>query len=187
MVSKKFMVYAKFFGVGLLFLLSLLPLQAKTKLSDRFVVQQREREQLYFIVPYEIHSCAKSLKPLEADITYITSSDSVSMKTSVRYPEQMYIDSVVFVSGETRNSLKFQTCFIDSEGKFFHHRIFIDMQYQYLKSIYSADKAFEIIIYSSDRQLCYSVPAKKWESEKGWMCQILRLIDNNKRLMETRL
>ncbi|GEM_PF-1970656 len=186
MVSNIKNPYAKLLGIGI-FLLLYLPCFAATKLSERYVMQQREGAQLFFIVPFEIPCCDKSSKPLSADITYLTSEDSVALKISLLIPQQLFIDSMVIISGDERQAIAFQTYFIEPEGKLFLHRHCLNFPFNYLKRIYFADSAFKLVIYSRDKEYCYAVKDKKWKEEKEWMCQLIRLIENNKRLMENYL
>ena len=54
-----------------------------------------ENGQLYFVVPYDIPSLTAKTKALSADITYLTTSDSVTMNISVWSANELLTDSIV--------------------------------------------------------------------------------------------
>ena len=78
-----------------LFLLSLVSWAAwAVKIEERYVMKAIEEGQIYYISPYEISSQTNKIKPLMADVTYLTYSDSVTMNISVWTPQELLADSL---------------------------------------------------------------------------------------------
>ena len=151
------------------------------KTEDLYVSRQTEKGLLFFIKPYEIPALTKGMKPALTDITLLTTQDSVTVNMSVFYPSVLSLDSIVFVAGERLSFSHFETFFIDAEKKSFHHRYSCRMTYNQLKTLY-LNVPFTLMLYSGDIPLRYAFASKEWTKHRQSMTQILRLIDNNRRV-----
>ena len=153
-----------------------------TSLEDRYVMKTLENGQLYFITPFDIPAVTPKTKALSADITYLTSSDSVTTNISVWTTQELHTDSIVFL-GEIKIELKdFQTFFIERDGKLWLHRYSLRFPLKDLTIIYSGQSPFLINVYAKGQAIHYSYPSKSWSKEQMWMNQILHIIDTNRRL-----
>lgn len=154
------------------------------KLEDRYIMKPAEKGQLYFIVPFNIPSTAKKTKPVDVDITYLTSNDSVIMNLSVWCSEQLLADSIVLHDDIVLPIYKFQTFFIELDGKMWHHRYSLRYPYDALKSLYNSKTPICISVYAKTNVLHYTYSTNNWTEESGWMMRLLQMIDVNKSLME---
>lgn len=168
--------------IFLLYILCVCSVLFASSVEDRYVMKTFENGQLYFILPFDIPSQDTKVKALSADITYLTTADSVTVNMSVCYPSALTADSIVF-SGDTHfASTDFQTFFIEMEGKQWLHRYSVRMPWGVLNQLYFQNPPFVLSVYAKERQLVYAFPDKKWEKEKKSIQQILQMITANKRL-----
>ena len=168
--------------LSLSFLCFLLFSTYAASLEDRYIMKNLENGQLYFILPFDIPSVTSKTKALSLDITYLTTSDSVTTNISVWTAQELQTDSIVF-QGDTKIALNdFQTFFIERDGKLWLHRYSLRFPLKDLTFIYSGQCPFMIDIYAKGQEIHYSFPFKSWPKEQMWMNQILHIIDTNKRL-----
>ena len=150
--------------------------------KDRYVMRTFENGQLYFILPFDIPVQSTKSKPLSADITYLTASDSVTMKISVLWNEELSADSIVLVGNGKRICAKdFETYFIEPDGKWWLHRYSMSFLFSELTSVYTSSKPFSLSIYAKQHTVRYGYSDKAWLKEQQWMNKILHIIDSNRR------
>lgn len=174
------MCMKRYFSLFLVLLVSLAALAVK--IEDRYVMKAIEDGQIYYIAPYEISSQTNKIKPLMADVTYVTSDDSVTMNISVWTPQELLADSMVLRSGKQVFCRNFETFFVERDGKQWIHRYSLQFPLASLNAIYSASTPFLLSIYSKDQTVEYGYTDKVWPKEQDWMNQILHIIATNKRL-----
>lgn len=150
------------------------------KLENRYIMKSHKDGQLYFILPYDIPAEEKNIKNLSADITYLTSSDSVTMNISVWNENELNTDSIVLVGEEYISITDFKTFFIEKDGKLWLHRYSFRISLEDLVALYSNQLSFALDVHSEKQTIRYLYPIKKWKSEQEWMSQILYIIKRNK-------
>lgn len=166
-----------------LFLVTLVSLAAwAVKIEDRYVMKAIEDGQIYYIVPFEITSQTAKIKPLMADVTYLTMADSVTMNISVWTPEELDADSLVLRSGKQVYCREFETFFVERDGKQWIHRYSLRFPLASLNAIYAASEPFMLSVYAKGKTVEYAYTAKTWPKEQDWMNQVLHIIATNKRL-----
>lgn len=166
-----------------LFLLSLVSWAAwAVKIEDRYVMKAIEEGQIYYISPYEISSQTNKIKPLMADVTYLTYSDSVTMNISVWTPQELLADSLVLRSGKQVYCRNFETFFVERDGKQWIHRYSLQFPLASMNAIYAASTPFSLCVYAKGKTVEYGYTDKAWPKEQDWMNQILHIIATNKRL-----
>jgi len=156
------------------------------KLEDRYVMKIFDEGQLYFILPFEIQTQTNKVKPLSVDITYLTTADSITMNMSVLTMKELNTDSVV-LEGENKVVIPdFQTFFIEKEGKYWFHRYSIQIPYCQFMQFYSATKPLHIEIHSATQCIQYGYTQTQWNKDRIWMLQIIKIMENNKRLLNNK-
>lgn len=166
-----------------LFLLSLVSWAAwAVKIEERYVMKAIEEGQIYYISPYEISSQTNKIKPLMADVTYLTYSDSVTMNISVWTPQELLADSLVLRSGKQVYCRNFETFFVERDGKQWIHRYSLQFPLASMNAIYAASTPFSLCVYAKGQTVEYGYTDKAWPKEQDWMNQILHIIATNKRL-----
>lgn len=171
----------KIFFIILLCLLTLTRSLAEN-IDEKYVMKPTKNGQLYFILPFEVPTSTPKCKPLSVDITYLSSNDSVVMNVSVLSANELKTDSIVIIGGIRILLSNFETFYIEKEGKLWHHRYSLHFLYCELSNLYASREPFLFRVYSGNQQIEYAFSMKKWEKERGWMKQILHIIDSNKRL-----
>lgn len=166
-----------------LFLLSLVSWAAwAVKIEERYVMKAIEEGQIYYISPYEISSQTNKIKPLMADVTYLTYSDSVTMNISVWTPQELLADSLVLRSGKQVYCRNFETFFVERDGKQWIHRYSLQFPLASMNAIYAASTPFSLCVYAKGQKVEFGYTDKAWPKEQDWMNQILHIIASNKRL-----
>jgi len=153
-----------------------------SSVEDKYIMKTFENGQLYFILPYDIPVQTSKAKALSADITYLTTSDSVTMNISVWTDRELATDSIALEGGERIVIKDFQTFFIEPEGKLWLHRYSLRYPLVCLTKLYAAESPFSMIIYTREQEMAYGYSSKVWSKERAWMNKILHTIDSNRRL-----
>lgn len=154
------------------------------KIEDRYVMKTFDGGQIYFIEPFEVPGVAKQAKPMSADITYLTTSDSVTMNISVWTLQELSADSIVLEGSERMTFTEFQTFFIEREKKWWLHRYSFRYPLSVLNNLYAQSVPFTLSVYSHGQAYEYAYTAKAWPKERDWLTQILHIIATNKRLYQ---
>lgn len=175
-----FMCMKRFFSLFLVLWVSLAAFAVK--LEDRYVMKTIEDGQIYYIAPYQISSKTKNIKPLMADVTYVTTNDSVTMNFSVWTPQELLADSIMLRSGKQVYCRDFETFFVERDAKLWIHRYSMRFPLESLNAIYAASTPFVLSVYAKGQTVEYSYTANMWPKEQDWMNQILHIIATNKRL-----
>ncbi len=175
-----FMCMKRFFSLSLVLWVSLAALAVK--LEDRYVMKTIEDGQIYYVAPYQISSKTKNIKPLMADVTYVTTNDSVTMNFSVWTPQELLADSITLRSGKLVYCRDFETFFVERDAKLWIHRYSMRFPLESLNAIYAASTPFVLSVYAKGQTVEYGYTANMWPKEQDWMNQILHIIASNKRL-----
>ena len=169
------------------FLLAVLCLMASVhakKPEDRYVMKTFENGQLYFILPFDIPSLSVKTKPLSADITHLTTTDSVSLKISVWSVNELSADSIVLEGSERLVITDFETFFIEPDGKLWLHRYSMSFPLSILTRLYTSPLPFKLNVFANENKIQYGWKEKEWKKEQEWMNKILHIIDNNRRFFK---
>lgn len=170
---------------GVLCLLSLLfsVITYAEKLEDRYVMKTINNGQMYFIVPFDIPPQTAKAKALSADITYLTTSDSLIMNLSVWSSDELMTDSIILTTKNKKIVVEnFRTFFIEKDDKLWLHRYSLQYPLKDLTLFYANTEPFTMDIYSGSQHITYGYSIKQWKKEQVWMNQILHTIATNKRL-----
>ena len=150
------------------------------RIDDRYVMKPTDGGQIYFILPYEIPTKHAGMKNLSVDVTHLTQKDSVTMNVSIWSDIELQVDSVVLVGGERLSISKFQTFFIEKDGKWWLHRYSIPLSWDNWNMLYNASEPFLFYVFDTQRTIQYAYSSKQWKAESEWMNQILHIINKNK-------
>ena len=155
------------------------------KLEDRYVMKSFDGGHIYFILPYNIAAETAKTKDLSVDVTYLTTSDSVTINLSVWSEYELNTDSIAFIEDETQiYRSDFRTFFIERDGKHWHHRYSMYAPLERFNRLYKNPNPFTLCIYAPENTLRYTNSVKMWKSEQEWMNQILHIILRNKKIYE---
>ena len=156
------------------------------KLEDRYVMKMADGWQLYYICEQEIPALERKIKPMTADFTYPTYSDSITMNISVFASDILATDSIV-LAGKNRKVIRdFKTFFIEKENKLWTHRYNMRFPFENAVQLYNDPSPYTLTVYAQGKVISYSFSPKAWQKEKDVMQQIFRIIYTNKRLYQTK-
>lgn len=165
--------------VLILFVLSFHILFAQDKWNKKYIMQTRENDILYFILPFDV-PCAEKYNKSNIDVTYISSDSLLTVKMSIITPHILQIDSICMDS-DLRYSVKNPVVlFIEKEKRQWLHRISFRLHYKDWKKLYETQRPYDILVYTSEHTFQYAFPDKKWKSEHIWMSELFKIIEYNK-------
>lgn len=153
------------------------------KTNDRYIMRPYENGQLYFILPFEIPSQSPKEKALEADITYPTASDSVTMNMSVKSMIELSVDSFVFEGNHRVVIRDYEPFFVEPEGKLWLHRFSLRFPLNDLMQLFRGGAPLKIVVCTQKDKIEYGWTEKEWKKEQEWMNKILHIIDNNRKIL----
>lgn len=168
-------------------------------LKDRYILRVIPNGYQYFVVPFILENPGNKSQSGQADITYLSYEEDLTMNVSAYSPTPLDIDSVVILSApskrivlypredkhlgniaQTEPTNSFTIFFVEKEKKHWHHRISCRFAIDDLRTIYRAKQPYQIQIFSEQGKLCLQVPPKKWAQEQKDFTDILFIFNKNK-------
>lgn len=164
-----------------IFLLCLhIPSFAK-KTEDMYIMRHTSKGQLFFISENIFHSTNRTFN-LPFDITYLNSSDSVSIKMTVYNDQLTRVDSVALVTTDDRYVCpNVHSIYNEKEKKFWTHRCDCAFSYKATKKCFIQSTSPQIIIYTKTGTHTYAMPQQQWQKLSFHLREIFMLIDASKR------
>lgn len=153
---------------------------AKEDLGDFYVMQPREHDKLFFILPIEMSEVSKKERNAEFDITHITSAPTSTVNISIYAKQNLHADSIVFSNRERRIAVAdFKTFFIEKEKQIWKHRYSCAVSFADLCGLYKEASPWELTVYHQSGRLVYRQSPSVWERARARMTEILYLIQLN--------
>lgn len=153
---------------------------AKEGLGDFYVMQPREHDKLFFILPIEMSEVSKKERNAEFDITHITSAPTSTVNISIYAKQNLNADSIVFSSRERKIALAdFKTFFVEKEKQIWKHRYSCAIPFADLCGLYKEANPWKLTVYYAGGQLVYQQTPSVWKRERARMTEILYLIQLN--------
>lgn len=138
--------------------------------------------QLFFISENIFPSLDRK-SSLPFDITYLNSTDSVSVKMTVPSHTLTHVDSVALVTAEERYLCPMAyAIYKEKEKKHWIHRADCAFSYQDIKKCMLQTTSPTFVVYTAAGEQSYSMPLKQWEKLHPHLVEIFMLIDASKRL-----
>ena len=163
-----------------LFLLGLhLPSFAE-KTEDMYIMRLTTQGHLFFISENIFPSTDRTLS-LPFDITYLNTTDSVSIKMSVYSHTLTNIDSVAWVLPDQSYVCPVvHSIYKEKEKKLWVHRSDCAFSYQATKQCMTHPSAPQIVVYTAAGVHTYVLPQKQWQKLLPHFQEIFMLIDASK-------
>ena len=166
------------------FLLSLLCLHIPSfaeKTEDRYIMRHTMQGQLFFISENIFPSTDRTFE-LPFDITYLNTSDSVSVKMTVPSSTLTHVDSVALVLTEYRYVCPVvYSIYKEKEKKHWIHRCDCAFSYEAIKMSMTHPTAPQFVVYTAAGAHAYAMPEKQWQKLLIHLQEIFMLIDASKR------
>lgn len=153
---------------------------AKENLSDFYIVQPRENDKLFFVLPIEISEVSKKGKNATFDITHLTSSPTSTVNLSIYAQQHLDADSIVFSNSKEKIAVTdFKTFFIERDKQVWKHRYSCSVPFAKFYNLYKDSKPWKMTVYYAGGQLVYQQTSSVWERERVRMSEILYMIQLN--------
>lgn len=167
-----------FFTLSLLYL-SISVLAEKTE--DMYVMRLTTQGQLFFICKNIFPSIDRK-SSLPFDITYLNSTDSVSVKMTVPSHTLTHVDSVALLTeGERYLCPVAYSIYKEKEKKHWIHRCDCVFGYPAIKKCMVHPSSPQFVVYTADGEQTYVMPQNQWQKLQPHLVEIFMLIDASKR------
>lgn len=163
-----------------IFLLCLyIPSFAK-KTEDMYIMRHTTRGQLFFISENVFPSTNQTCE-LPFDITYLNSTDSVSIKMTVYNNTLTHVDSVALVLPNKRYVChKIHSIYKEKEKKLWAHRCDCAFSYTIAKMCMIQSTSPQIVVYTTTGTNTYTMPQQQWQRLQPHLVEIFMVIDASK-------
>ena len=151
------------------------------KTEDMYVMRHTTQGSLFFISEI-IFPSTDSKFSLPFDITYLNTSDSVSIKLTASSHALTTVDSVALVLEDSRYVCPVvKSIYKEKEKKHWIHRCDCAFTYEATKKCFVQPAAPQIVVYTPVGQQIFTMPEKKWQALHQHLVEIFMLIDASKR------
>ena len=152
------------------------------KTEDMYIMRHTTQGQLFFISE-NIFPSTNSKFSLSFDVTYLNSSDSVSIKMTVPCHVLTTVDSAALVLEDDRFVCPLvKTIYREKEKKHWIHRCDCAFTYEAAKNTFTQPAMSpQVVVYTAAGTQTYAMPAKKWQALHQHLLEIFMIIDASKR------
>ena len=156
-----------------------LPVLAE-KTEDMYIMRHTSQGQLFFISENTFPSTNRKFE-LPFDITYLNTTDTVSIKMTVYSESLTHVDSVALVTMEDRYVCPMvHSIYKEKENKYWIHRSDCAFSYEATKKSMVQPISPEMVIYTAAGTQTYAMPQKQWQKLQPHLVEIFMLIDASK-------
>lgn len=147
-----------------------------------YIMRHTTQGQLFFISE-NIFPSTNSKFSLSFDVTYLNSSDSVSIKMTVPCHVLTTVDSAALVLEDDRFVCPLvKTIYREKEKKHWIHRCDCAFTYEAAKNTFTQPAMSpQVVVYTAAGTQTYAMPAKKWQALHQHLLEIFMIIDASKR------
>ena len=146
-----------------------------------YIMRLTTQGQLFFISENIFPSTNRTFD-LPFDITYLNTTDSVSVKMTVSSQTLTHVDSVALVLTEDRYVCsQANSIYKEKEKKHWVHRCDCAFSYEVIKKTMIQPTSPEIVVYTVNGVQTYAMPQKQWQKLHTHLVEIFMLIDASKR------
>lgn len=151
------------------------------KTEDMYIMRHTTQGQLFFISE-NIFPSIDSKFTLPFDITYLNTSDTVSIKMTVSSHTLTNVDSVALVLENDRYVCpQVKSIYKEKEKKYWIHRCDCVFSYEETKKGLIQPTSPQLVVYTAAGVQTYAMPQKKWQALHQHLLEIFMLIDASKR------
>lgn len=150
------------------------------KTEDMYIMRLTTQGQLFFISENIFPSTDRTFK-LPFDITYLNSTDTVSLKMTVSSHTLTQVDSVALVLQDERHVCSVvKSIYKEKDKKLWQDRCDCAFSYEAIKKSMVQSTPPQIVVYTAAGVHTYAMPPKKWLKLQPHLVEIFMLIDASK-------
>jgi hypothetical protein len=151
------------------------------KTEDMYIMRHTTKGQLFFISENIFPSTDRTFE-LPFDITYLNSTDSVSIKMTVPSNTLTHVDSVALVQSGSRYVCPMaHSIYKEKDKKHWVHRCDCAFSYTATKMCLIHPTPPQIVVYTTTGTHTYAMPQQQWQKLVPHLQEIFMLIDASKR------
>ena len=152
------------------------------KTEDMYIMRLTTQGQLFFICE-NIFPSSDRKSELPFDITYLNSTDSVSVKMTVPCHTLTHVDSVALVTAEERYLCPMvNSIYKEKNKKQWIHRCDCAFSYEAVRNAMVQPTSPKFVVYTAAGEQSYLMPQGQWQKLQPHLVEIFMLIDASKRL-----
>ena len=152
------------------------------KTEDMYVMRLTTQGQLFFISENIFTSLDRKFE-LPFDITYLNSTDSVSIKMTVPNHTLTHVDSVALVlEDEAYMCPVVYSIYKEKDKKQWIHRCDCAFSYEAVRNAMVQPTSPKFVVYTAAGEQSYLMPQAQWQKLQPHLVEIFMLIDASKRL-----
>lgn len=150
-------------------------------LSKRYYSYMTSEGMLYYICPQKMPKMSDSMakKPLLYDVTHLSTTDTVTISSTIWSQFPLQTDSVRIVqNGKVWRASAIEVIYVERDKNLYKTRVRFPLLWAELKELYSSNDPFILDFYHN---FTYLYPLKEWNKKKEEMNEILRIIELNRK------
>lgn len=148
-------------------------------ISNKYVQRQDESGWLFYLFSQKMTSTEKGIKNMEVDYTYLESTDSVTILSTVTLPESYRLGNCSITSCGQTNDYTLKLIYMRPEGKKFVYRLEAVIPFNRWEEMFNCGSPF-VITYNFEGRSCpFSYPESKWDSKRKPYREIIEIIKFN--------
>ena len=152
------------------------------KTEDMYIMRLTTQGQLVFIAANIFTSTDRKFE-LPFDITYLNTTDSVSIKMTVPSPTLTRVDSVaLIVDDEVYMCPMVNSIYKEKNKKQWIHRCDCTFSYEAVRNAMVQPTSPKFVVYTAAGEQSYLMPQAQWQKLQPHLVEIFMLIDASKRL-----
>lgn len=152
------------------------------KTEDMYIMRLTTQGQLFFIAENIFTSTDRKFE-LPFDITYLNTTDSVSIKMTVPSPTLTRVDSVaLIVDDEVYMCPMVNSIYKEKNKKQWIHRCDCTFSYEAVRNAMVQPTSPKFVVYTAAGEQSYLMPQAQWQKLQPHLVEIFMLIDASKRL-----
>ena len=147
--------------IALFILLIFYPSVYGQNIKRYYVFSSQEKGSIFHLLPVALFEDMDGEK-LSYDLTYTSWNDSITMNFTYKKPKPLKIDSIKYVSGESRVTGKVDKLYVEPVSEKWIHRYALKSKAMDFFPIYDMNATPEIIICSNGKKYIYRVRGADW-------------------------
>lgn len=180
MENKLQMSRVLWYPVLFMFVLLLSSVQLRAQdIDDYYNAFVQDEGSLYFIEPVLEFKGAEKPCKIVLDITYPSSSDSLTVNFTYYESMLMKLDSIALYNPITKVQSSVSPIYFEPMKKKWKHRYTSHFEFQEFESLFRSNNQLSLRIYANGKMMPLSIKPKKWKKLQPILARIFDLIKAN--------
>lgn len=147
--------------------------------KNKYTSHRTENGSVFFIYPQKGFESKNISEKLEYDITYLSSSDSVTYNFTFVNTVASPVDSVSFKVNERTLTAAAEMLFVSPQKNKWKHRVSVRIPQGDIKELYNQAVPYNLLLHSAKGDIQFDISQKKWDEHKSIVNKIFEIIKYN--------